>query len=107
MMMGIHDPSVFTQFEHNEATHPAPRKELGDRTIYMSRSMPFTKGLPSISDLSEARFGDSKHTDIIMPDTYRAPEVILGMSWSYPVDIWGLAMAVSHFVFHALHTVCV
>ncbi|KAL1967093.1 hypothetical protein VTN77DRAFT_3617 [Rasamsonia byssochlamydoides] len=29
-----------------------------------------------------------------MPDIYRAPEVILGMKWSYNVDIWNVAMVV-------------
>lgn len=57
--------------------------------------MPLTKGKPSITDLSEARFGDSKHTDRIMPNVYRAPEVILGVPWSHPIDVWGFGMVVS------------
>ena len=57
--------------------------------------MPLTKGPPLLSDLSEARCGDVEHTDLIMPDVYRSPEVVLSMEWSYPVDIWGFAMVVS------------
>lgn len=94
MLMGIHDASVFAKFEQYEAKNPVPRKELDDRTIFLSRPMPLTKGLPALSDLSEARFGDSKHTDDVMPDVYRAPEVVLNMPWSYPVDIWSFAMVV-------------
>ena len=30
-----------------------------------------------------------------MRDTYRAPEVILNMSWEYKVDIWNGGMVVS------------
>jgi serine/threonine protein kinase len=30
-----------------------------------------------------------------MPDVYRAPEVVLDMPWSYPIDIWSLGMVVS------------
>ena len=56
--------------------------------------MPLTKGLPALSDLSEARFGDSEQTGNIMPEVYRAPEVVLGMPWSYPVDIWSFGMVV-------------
>lgn len=56
--------------------------------------MALTKGPPSLSDLSEARSGESDNTDLIMPAVYRAPEVLLGMPWSYPVDIWGFAMTV-------------
>ncbi|KAI9803816.1 MAG: hypothetical protein M1825_001696 [Sarcosagium campestre] len=92
MLLGIHDDSVLGKFEQNEMENPCPRKELDDRTIYLSRPMPLSKGEPSITDLSEARFGDCKHTDRIMPSVYRAPEVILGLPWSYPVDIWGFGM---------------
>ncbi|KAI9666607.1 MAG: hypothetical protein M1821_004543 [Bathelium mastoideum] len=92
MLLGIHDESVLAKFEQYETDNPCPRKELDDRTIYLSRPMPLTKGEPSITDLSEARFGDSKHTDRIMPNVYRAPEIILGLPWSYPVDIWGFGM---------------
>ncbi len=95
ILLGVHDNSVFATFEKCEAEDPVPRKELDDRTIYLSRSIPLTNGLPSLSDMSEARFSDSEHTDLIMPDVYRAPEVILGMPWGYPVDIWSVAMVVS------------
>nr|POE85378.1 serine/threonine-protein kinase srpk [Quercus suber] len=97
MLVGVHDNSAFAKFEQYEAESPSPRKELEDRTIYCSRAMPLTYGVPCISDLSEARFGqtDSAHDDLIMPHLYRAPEVMLKMPWSYPVDIWNFAMVVS------------
>ncbi|KAF2452533.1 kinase-like domain-containing protein [Lineolata rhizophorae] len=93
MLLGIHDDSVLAKFEQYETENPCPRKELDGHTIYLSRPMPLTKGEPSIIDLSEARFGESKHIDRIMPSVYRAPEVIRGLPWSYPVDIWGFGMA--------------
>ena len=95
MLMGVQDDSIFAKFERYEGDYPYPRKELADRTIYLSRQVPFSSGLPALSDLSEARFGESKHIDDIMPDVYRAPEVVLGMSWGYSVDIWSLGMVVS------------
>jgi hypothetical protein len=95
MLLGIHDDSVLAKFEQYEMKNLCPRKELDDRTICLSRPMPLTKGEPSITDLSDARFGDAKHTHRIMPNVYRAPEVILGLPWSYPVDIWGFGMVVS------------
>ena len=52
-------------------------------------------GAPSLADLSEARFGDQVNTDLIMPDVYRAPEVILGASWDFKIDIWSLGVLVS------------
>lgn len=95
ILLGIHDNSILAEFEREEQREPSPRKELDDRTIYVSRPMPLAKGWPSLSDFSEARFGGVEHTDLVMPDVYRAPEVILGMPWSYPIDIWAYAMVVS------------
>lgn len=94
ILLGILDGSAFARFERDEGEHPLPRKELPGRTVYISRPMPLTKGAPLLCDLSEARFGDARNTDLVMPDVYRAPEVILGMPWSYPVDTWGFAMTV-------------
>lgn len=71
-----------------------PCKETPSRTVYVSRQMPLTKGAPSLCDLSEARFGNIPNVDLVMPDVYRAPEVILGMPWSYSIDVWGFAMTV-------------
>ncbi|KAI7549012.1 kinase-like protein [Hortaea werneckii] len=92
MLLGIHDYSVLAKFERYEIENPCPRKELDDRTIYLSRPMPLSKGEPCITDLSEGRFGGQVHTDRVMPNVYRAPEVILGLPWGYEVDVWGFAM---------------
>lgn len=91
-------PDTFARFLKNEAETPSPRKELLDRTIYLSSNMNVSAHRPCVSDSSEARFGNSdspQHTDLIMPAPYRAPEVILEQAWSFPVDRWSFAMAVS------------
>src|SRR3954470_4001163 len=92
--MRVWDESVFSDYEKNESEHPVPRKVLDERTIYCSRPLPLTFGPPILCDLGEARMGDEEHRDDIMPDAYRAPEVILGMKWGYKVDIWNVAMVV-------------
>lgn len=99
ILLGIHARSILAEFEQEELREPSPRKELPDRTIYVSRPMPLAKGWPSLSDFSEARFGGSEHTDLVMPNVYRAPEVILDMPWSYPVDRWAFAMVVSSSIY--------
>ncbi|KAF2765397.1 hypothetical protein EJ03DRAFT_391544 [Teratosphaeria nubilosa] len=53
MLLGVHDRSILAQFERDESEYPCPRKELNDRTIYMSRPMRLTKGPPHITDFSE------------------------------------------------------
>ncbi|KAF2756508.1 protein kinase [Pseudovirgaria hyperparasitica] len=94
LLMGIDDESFFAQYEQNELDDPSPRKSLDGRTIYLSRPLPLSFGPPVLCDFGEARFGEGVHRDDIMPDVYRAPEVILGMKWSYSVDIWNAAMVV-------------
>lgn len=74
---------------------PTARKVLQDRTIYKSSRFPPGDGLPLLSDFGEARLGDEEHNEYIMPDPYRAPEVILRANWDYKVDIWSVAMVVS------------
>ena len=94
ILLGILDDSAFARFEKDERECPLPRKELFGRTVYFSRPMPLTKGALKLCDLSEAHFGNAHNHDLVMPDAYRAPEVMLGMPWSYPIDLWGFAMTV-------------
>ena len=92
--MGIDDECIFSEYEKEEFEHPVPRKVADDCTIYLSRPLSLTFGPPILCDLGEARLGDEGHQDDIMPDVYRAPEVILGMKWNYKVDIWSVAIMV-------------
>ena len=41
-----------------------------------------------IIDFGGATFEDAHHSSIINTRQYRGPEVILGLGWSYPSDIW-------------------
>ncbi|KAI2617881.1 serine threonine protein kinase, CMGC group [Hypoxylon sp. NC1633] len=90
IMFGIDDDSVFTNFEEQELQEPCPRKELGGRTIYISRElrMPKQWGAPVLCDFGSAVLGDKEHLEDIQPSIYRAPEVILEVPWSYSVDVW-------------------
>ncbi|OAA65294.1 protein kinase [Niveomyces insectorum RCEF 264] len=91
ILLGIHDPGLLERIEQAEVDFPVPRKTLPDRTVYHSRLLPITHGVPAISDFGMARIGDNHRGDI-MPEVYRAPEVILGMEWSYAVDIWAVGV---------------
>lgn len=89
------ETSYLSRFEEAEVTDPSPRKVLRDRTIYKTLSFLPRGGLPLLTDFGEARLGDKEHNDDIMPNIYRAPEVILRSSWGFKVDIWNVAMVVS------------
>jgi len=41
-------------------------------------------------DFGSTTFEDQDHTSVISTRHYRAPEVILGLGWNYPCDIWSV-----------------
>ena len=41
-------------------------------------------------DFGNATFNYEHHTTIVSTRHYRAPEIILGVGWSYPCDIWSV-----------------
>ena len=95
LLLPAPDQQTLHSFEEAAAKAPSARKILKDRTIYTSSRFPPSNGIPLLSDFGEARFGDQEHDEDIMPNVYRAPEVILKMKWDYKVDIWNVAMVVS------------
>lgn len=96
-MFGIKDDSVFTDFEEYELQSPVPRKEVDTdgRTIYMSQELKVPKdvGGPVLCDFGSAMIGQ-QHSVFIQPMIYRAPEVILGVPWTYSADIWNVGCMV-------------
>ncbi|CAH0023124.1 unnamed protein product, partial [Clonostachys rhizophaga] len=92
LLLGLNDNSFFKTLEDNEFSNPVPRKELFDRTIYFSRLMKPKVGPLLLSDLGEVRLGPGPHVGDIMPIMYRAPETLLCIQWSYPVDIWSVGL---------------
>lgn len=49
--------------------------------------------MPLLSDFGEAHIRDV-HNGLVQPDIYRAPKVILGMSWTAKVDIWNIRVLI-------------
>ncbi|OOF99201.1 hypothetical protein ASPCADRAFT_394484 [Aspergillus carbonarius ITEM 5010] len=94
ILLGIKDHTILSKFEEAEFDAPVPRKTLENRTVHLSRSFPISYGTPILCDLGEARLGTDNQQGDIMPDVYRAPEVILNMSWDYKVNIWNVGMAI-------------
>ncbi|KAE8406209.1 kinase-like protein [Aspergillus pseudonomiae] len=79
LLLHAGDPQTFSNIEEGEIKAPSPRKML-----------PWN-GLPLLSDFGEARFGNVEHHDDIMPNVYRACEVVLKMNWDCKVYIWSVA----------------
>jgi len=57
-------------------------------------------------DFGSATFHDEYHSSVVSTRHYRAPEIILGLGWSYPCDIWSIGcILVEFFTGYALfHT---
>ena len=41
-------------------------------------------------DFGSATYEDQNHSSIISTRNYRVPEVILGLGWSYPANVWSI-----------------
>lgn len=48
-------------------------------------------------DFGSATFQDEYHSNIVSTRHYRAPEIILGMGWSFPCDIWSIGCILLEF----------
>ncbi|KAH7268816.1 kinase-like domain-containing protein [Fusarium solani] len=65
LLLGLNDDSLLRPLEDQEFSSPVARK---------------------------ARSGPGPHAGDIMPIQCRAPEAIMCISWSYPVDIWSVGL---------------
>lgn len=48
-------------------------------------------------DFGSATFQDEYHSNVVSTRHYRAPEIILGMGWSFPCDIWSIGCILVEF----------
>ncbi|TFY61232.1 hypothetical protein EVJ58_g4639 [Rhodofomes roseus] len=101
LMRGFND-KIHQGMESIEAARPSARKIDGDRVVYETPDrVPFPKEgfkCAVLCDYGEARCSDAgnTYTDDIQPFLYRAPELALGIPWSYPVDIWNAGVMLWH-----------
>ncbi|KAG0048827.1 Dual specificity protein kinase clk3 [Gryganskiella cystojenkinii] len=49
-------------------------------------------------DFGSATFQDEHHSTVVCTRHYRAPEIILGLGWSYPCDIWSIGCILVEFL---------
>ncbi|KAG0648290.1 Serine threonine-kinase SRPK [Hyphodiscus hymeniophilus] len=98
IMMSFEDPSVIDEYVNAQSDHPMPRKIVNDRNIYLSHNnfgaLKSYWILPKIADfgLAHRRDGEKPLRHPIQPPLYHAPEVLLGVPWSYSADIWSLGV---------------
>lgn len=48
-------------------------------------------------DFGSATFNEEYHSSVVSTRHYRAPEIILGLGWSFPCDIWSIGCILVEF----------
>ncbi|GAA0138327.1 non-receptor serine/threonine protein kinase [Lithospermum erythrorhizon] len=73
--------------ESSEYVKLPGRKNISDETN--SRCLPKSSAIKLI-DFGSTTFDNQSRSSIVSTRHYRAPEIILGLGWSYPCDIWSV-----------------
>lgn len=97
IMLAVKEDIIFKTFEQEEMDEPSLRKVDGERIIYASRALdiPDDATHDVLCDFGDAQFGAETYEGEVMPDLYRAPEIVLGIPWNEKIDIWAVGMMVS------------
>ena len=99
MLTEIKSDDFFVELEREEAENPSEPVMDEDYPVYssygMMRSLRDITGLVFLADFGSARRGSTEQHGWCMPDTYRAPEVLMGVPWGFQVDVWSIGLMVS------------
>ncbi|TYI25494.1 hypothetical protein ES332_A05G054100v1 [Gossypium tomentosum] len=66
---------------------PGCKRGSSDETHF--RCLPKSSAIKLI-DFGSTAFDNQNHSSIVSTRHYRAPEIILGLGWSYPCDLWSV-----------------
>uniref|UniRef100_A0A0D9V2G1 Protein kinase domain-containing protein n=1 Tax=Leersia perrieri TaxID=77586 RepID=A0A0D9V2G1_9ORYZ len=66
---------------------PGSKKNSQDETHF--KCLPKSSAIKLI-DFGSTAFDKQEHSSIVSTRHYRAPEIILGLGWSFPCDIWSV-----------------
>ncbi|KAK0571550.1 hypothetical protein LWI29_017915 [Acer saccharum] len=66
---------------------PGYKRSSSDEMSF--RCLPKSSAIKLI-DFGSTAFDNQNHSSIVSTRHYRAPEVILGLGWSYPCDLWSI-----------------
>ncbi|KAF5231072.1 hypothetical protein FANTH_13552 [Fusarium anthophilum] len=91
LLVALTDDSILSMVEDNELYRPSAQNFVHKTVIHVSQYMLGGAGALTICDLGQARIGEV-HRGNAMPLPYRAPEVILGMTWGNYVDVWSVGL---------------
>lgn len=88
----------FVAIEEEEALHPSEPIFDNGYPLYRSyvgpRSFADLTGVAYLTDFGSARKASAVNKEWWMPDTYRAPEILMGVPWGCQVDVWSIGIMV-------------
>lgn len=84
----------FRALSHMHSIHLI-HTDLKPENILLTKSIGRGDPIPSSPDVAIIDFGGATwhneyHSSVVCTRQYRPPEVILGLPWSYPVDLWSM-----------------
>ncbi|KAK6204909.1 kinase-like domain-containing protein [Scheffersomyces amazonensis] len=89
----LHDDS-FIKKNLYSSTIVASYLKLSSSSSQSRKSPKYSKILKNpliqIIDFGSAIFNDEYHSSIVSTRHYRAPEIVLGVGWSFPCDVWSI-----------------
>ncbi|SMR63713.1 unnamed protein product [Zymoseptoria tritici ST99CH_1A5] len=104
ILLAASDDDIFSRAERMELESPSvpviDHSKPCPYPIYISRGLTMNlseaSGYSVLTDFGSARFLDAAATTRgwCMPDTYRAPEVLMSLPWGHGVDIWSIGVMV-------------
>lgn len=98
MLVSLQNDSIPQRIEGEEAQNPGVSTTVNGYAAYPSRGQPTSvldlSDDAILTDFGSARLVDAGNKDWWMPDTYRAPEVLLGLPWDHEVDLWSIGVMV-------------
>ncbi|KAJ9219056.1 hypothetical protein DTO027B5_414 [Paecilomyces variotii] len=100
IMVSFEDPTVLADFMDSQLENPMAFKiDSTGRPVYQSRNdfgpLKSLRSIPQLVDFGLAtRLEEDDDWGVwpIQPDHYRAPEVVLGIGWQMPADIWNFGV---------------
>lgn len=85
--------SAYQTFTYNRnvpSSRTSPCRQAPHRRVLLNSDI-------RLIDFGSATFQDEYHSSVVSTRHYRAPEIILGLGWSYPCDIWSIGCILVEF----------
>ena len=95
MRMDDEGTTTFAEIEDAQLRTPTEPLKTEKGFIYESVPRLMHSSMPVLTDFGNARLMSAENKDWWQNDLYRAPEILLGLPWSAPADVFSVGVMVS------------